>query len=120
MEERTNKGQSLIAFIDDYVAVDLETTGLDPRFDAIIEIAAVKVAGGKPVDSFATLVKPPFEVDEFITELTGITNDMLAHAPAIEAVLPSFLEFVGDGVVVGHNVNFDINFLYDEAQLRGG
>lgn len=119
MEERINKGQSLIAFIDDYVAVDLETTGLDPRFDAIIEIAAVKVAGGKPVDSFATLVKPPFEVDEFITELTGITNDMLAHAPAIEAVLPSFLEFVGDGVVVGHNANFDINFLYDEAQRRG-
>lgn len=119
MEERINKGQSLIAFIDDYVAVDLETTGLDPRFDAIIEIAAVKVAGGKPVDSFATLVKPPFEVDEFITELTGITNDMLAHAPAIEAVLPSFFEFVGDGVVVGHNVNFDINFLYDEAQRRG-
>lgn len=116
MDNRTNKGQSLIAVLDDYISLDLETTGLDPSCNEIIEIAAVKVSCGKIVDSFATLVKPPYEVDDFITELTGITNDMLKDAPSLSAVLPSFIEFVGSSVIVGHNVNFDINFIYDSLE----
>lgn len=92
----------------------METTGLDPTYDKIIEIGAIKIADGKEVDSFSTLVNPNCKIDEFITSLTGITNDMLLAAPCMDNVVSTLFNFVGDLVVVGHNVNFDINFLYDE------
>ena len=66
------------------------------------------------MDSFSTLVKPVDEIDDFTSKLTGITNDMVADAPDICASLPNFLNFLGDDIVVGHNVNFDINFIYDQ------
>lgn len=111
--ERSNKGKSIIDFPDDYIVLDLETTGLEPQFDNIIEFAALKVRGGAVVDTFQTLIKPYDEIDDFITELTGITNEMLSSAPMPETVFPRIKSFVGDDIVVGHNVNFDINFLYD-------
>lgn len=111
--ERKNKGKSRIAFPENFTVIDLETTGFDPSFDNIIEIAALRVRGGEIVDSFSTLVKPYDEIDEFITELTGITNDMLSTAPTPEEIFPSVREFIGGDIIVGHNVNFDINFLYD-------
>lgn len=117
---REKKGLSLIDLLDDYIALDLETTGLDPSYNNIIEIAAVKVSNGKIIDRFETLVKPPYEIDEFITELTGITNDMLIDAPHLSDIMPSFLEFVGSSVIVGHNVNFDINFIYDSLERFDG
>ena len=113
--ERTAKGKSLLDALENYVVLDLETTGLDPHWDSIIEIAAARVEGGVIVDSFQSLINPKFEIDEFITELTGITNDMLSTAPLLPDVLPRFVEFVGSAVIVGHNVNFDINFLYDKC-----
>lgn len=115
--ERKNKGKSRIAFPDDFTVIDLETTGFDPSFDNIIEVAALRVRGGEIVDSFSTLVKPYDEIDEFITELTGITNDMLSTAPAPEEIFPSVREFIGEDIIVGHNVNFDINFLYDWFEI---
>lgn len=115
--ERKNKGKSRIAFPEDFTVIDLETTGFDPSFDNIIEIAALRVRGGEIVDSFSTLVKPYDEIDEFITELTGITNDMLSTAPAPEEIFPSVREFIGEDIIVGHNVNFDINFLYDWFEI---
>lgn len=110
---RDQKGKSLIAFPSDYTVIDLETTGLDPEFDNIIEISALRVRSGEVAETFSSLVKPYDEIDEFITELTGITNEMLANAPTPDVILPEVASFIGEDVVVGHNVNFDVNFLYD-------
>lgn len=110
---RRQKGNSLLSFPNDFTVVDLETTGLDSTFDEIIEVGAIRVRNGNVTDTFNSLVKPEEEIDEFITEITGITNEMVADAPSISKVLPNFLSFVGDDIIVGHNVSFDINFLYD-------
>lgn len=110
---REHKGQSLLKAAKSFVAIDLETTGLSPVFDDIIELGAVRYEGGVAVESFDQLVNPGYEIDEFITELTGITNDMLAGAPGLWDALPNYLAFIGSALVVGHNVNFDVNFLYD-------
>lgn len=112
---RERKGKSLISFPEKYVCLDLETTGFSSQYDEIIEICAVKVDGDREVDRFHTLVKPENEIDEYISELTGITNELVAGAPRIETVLPAFIEFISDLVIVGHNVNFDINFIYDNC-----
>lgn len=114
---RENKGKSQLAFIDDYVVLDLETTGLDPAFDEIIEVAAIKFSNGEKVSEFTTLVKPENKIDEYIKELTGITNEMVKDAPKIEKVLPDLMNFLGDSVIIAHNANFDINFLYDNNML---
>lgn len=111
--ERKNKGESIIDFPKDYVVIDLETTGLMPDFDEIIEIAALKIENGNITDTFQQLVKPESEIGSFIEKLTGITNEMLSTAPKINEVLPLFDKFIGDSIAVGHNVNFDVNFLYD-------
>ncbi len=116
---REYKGNSLLVCLDEYVAIDIETTGLDPCYDDIIEVSALHIAGGDVVDSFSTLINPGYEIDEFITSLTGITNGILVNAPAIEDVLPQFLDFVKGSVLVGHNIHFDINFLYDNALALG-
>ncbi len=110
---RELKGKSLTTILADYTVLDIETTGLDPSFDEIIEVSAIRVRGGSACDTFSSLVMPSSPVDDFIIELTGITNEMLDSAPAVSDVLPRFVQFVGDDVIVGHNVNFDINFLYD-------
>lgn len=111
--ERPQKGNSLLAFPRDFILLDLETTGLSPQYDEIIEIACIRIKDLSIVDTFHTLVHPVYEIDEFITELTGITNEMVADAPPIENVLPEVLEYISSDIIVGHNVNFDINFLYD-------
>ena len=113
---REHKGKSLLEFPDSYVVLDIETTGLDPRFDEIIEIAGIKYQGGMESGRFQSLVKPENEIDSFITELTGITNEMVKQAPKIETILPSFLSFLGNSIIVGHNVHFDINFIYDNVE----
>lgn len=110
---RPKKKQSTIAFPDDFCVIDTETTGLSPQYDEIIELAAIKVISNQVVDKFDMLVKPQYEIDEFIESLTGITNEMVNDAPTIETALPLFLDFIGDSYLVGHNANFDINFLYD-------
>lgn len=125
MSLRKDKGESLIRFFDDYVVVDIETTGLDFSCH-IIEISALKVSGNSIVDKFSSLVKPaPFFIPEddfkvehyvnsFITDLTGITDDMLRNAPPLKQVISDFATFIGDSVLIGHNIaSFDSNFLYD-------
>lgn len=110
---RDKKGISLLEIPNSFVVFDIETTGLDFIFDEIIEIGAIKIENGIAVDSFNSLIKPKNKIDEFITELTGITNEMLVDAPSIREVLPKFVDFIGNSILVGHNVNFDINFVYD-------
>ncbi len=116
---RPYKGCSLLAAVDDYVAVDIETTGLSPRYSAIIEVGAVRFRAGRPRDEVSLLIDPGFDLPPAITALTGITDDMLWTAPPITDVLPYFLDFVGEDVILGHNVNFDVNFLYDKALALG-
>lgn len=111
--ERTLKGKSTIDLLSDYIIFDIETTGLDSSYDEVIEIGAIKVKNNKIVSKFNSLVKPKNEIDEYITELTGITNEMVKDAPTIEEILPDFMNYMGNDILIGHNVNFDINFIYD-------
>lgn len=115
--KREHKGESQIELLDEYIVIDLETTGFNPNYDEIIEVGAIKISDGNVIDSFSSLVKPENKIDDFIAELTGITNKMVEDAPSIEQVLPNFIEFIGDSMLVGHNVSFDINFLYDSYEL---
>lgn len=95
-----------------FCTLDLETTGASPRDCAITEIGAVKHRGGEVIGSFQTLIDPGLTIPPSITFLTGITQAMVVGAPPIGSVLPSFLEFIGDSVIVGHNVRFDLSFLH--------
>lgn len=144
MVSRDYKGKSIIEFPSEYVCIDVETTGLDFSSDEIIEVAASRVKDNQIIDTFTSLIRPRvshvllpisefkkmtdsdidrfFEshlVPDFITELTGITNDMLLSSDTDEVVLPKLNAFVGDSIVVGHNVNFDVNFLYDAFGRQG-
>ena len=112
---RSAKGEYVIESLDDYVVVDLETTGFSPTDDRVIEFAAAIVDGGRIVDTFSALANPGIPIPPRVAALTGITDDMVRDAPAPEAILPEFLTFIGSRVIVGHNVSFDINFLYDLA-----
>jgi DNA polymerase-3 subunit epsilon len=94
-----------------FVVVDLETTGGSPTTAAITEVGAVKVRGGELIAEFATLVNPRTAIPPFIAVLTGISDAMVAAAPAIESVLPAFLEFASGSVLVAHNAPFDVGFL---------
>lgn len=117
---REHKGNSIIAFPEEYVVIDIETTGRSPEYDDIIEIAALKIRGGSVVDKFSSFVRPPCNIPKHITALTGITDEMVASAPCIADVLSDYFAFIGNSVVVGHNVsNFDVNFLYDVAERCG-
>ena len=103
----------------EYVAFDLETTGLYARRDKIIEIGAVLMRDGQEIDRFQTFVDPERTLDKQTTDLTGITDEMLRGAPKIEEVLPKFLEFVGDRVLVAHNADFDTTFIYHACLEQG-
>ncbi len=111
-----NKGKYLCEFPSDYTVIDIETTGLSPQKCEIIEISALRVRDDKIVKSFSSLVKPSVPISSFITRLTGISMSMVESAPSIKYVLSEFLEFVGNDCILGHNVNFDINFIYDNLQ----
>lgn len=94
-----------------FVSFDVEATGVDPNKSDIIEIACVRVEGGIITERFSTLVNPGYTLPARITELTGITNAMLVGKPSMEEVLPKFLRFVGDSVLVAHRVEKDIAFI---------
>ena len=131
---RDNKGKSIIALPSEFIAIDTETTGLDYAYCNIIEVSAIKYANGQAIDRFSTLVKPPkintyyplrndgagewvsYYVDDFISTLTGITNEMLENAPEPSAVFPLLLDFLGNSILIAHNASFDINFIYDAAE----
>ena len=99
----------------DYTCVDIETTGISPQHTQIIEIGALKVRDGEVVDTFSQLIDPGVRVPEEITELTGITTKMVEGEPSISIVLPEFIDFAGDDVLLGHNVRFDYSFLKQNA-----
>lgn len=96
---------------DTFVVFDLETTGLSSKNDKIIEIGAVKIKEGKVIDSFSTFVNPGIRIPDKIVELTSINNETVIEAPSIEKVLPEFMKFIGDNILVAHNANFDVSFI---------
>lgn len=110
------KGNRLRKFVDDYTLIDIETTGGSLYFTEIIELAAIKVRDNKIVDTFDQLVNPMEEIPDDIIALTGITDEMVADAPLLQDILPSFLTFVGNDIVIGHNINgYDLNIIYDKS-----
>ncbi len=112
-------GDRDMAFDEEFVAFDLETTGLSSANDRIIEIGAVVMKNGQEVDRFQTFVAPGRKLEKKIIDLTGITDEMLRGAPKIEEILPKFLEFVGDRVLVAHNSDFDTGFIRAECERQG-
>ena len=97
--------------LSDYIAFDFETTGLNPKDDRIIEIAAIKFVDGNPVDRFVTLINPGRPIDPFITDITGIADDMVRDKPIESDIISEFLEFLNDLPLVAHNISFDKSFL---------
>jgi len=104
--------------IDSYVSLDLETTGLDPKRDKIIEIGMVKICAGKITAQMETFVNPGRTLEQHIAELTGIEDEQLADAPDIAEVLPEALAFIGDDILLGHRVLFDYSFMKKAAVGR--
>lgn len=111
--------KSIIAELKDYCSIDIETTGLSNFYCDIIEIAAVRVRDGQIVDVFQTLLNPGYSIPSFITSLTGITNKMVSDAPTFIEVLFPLLDFLGDDVILGHNVSFDLNFIRVNCEKFG-
>lgn len=101
--------------IKDYVCVDIETTGCQSKWSKIIEIGAVKVRDGEVVETFSELINPGIEIPPFITQLTGITDDMVADKGSIHEILQKFVDFAEDYVLLGHNLRFDFSFLKQNA-----
>ena len=104
-----------IEFFDNFTVIDIETTGLNPIKDNIIELSAIRVRENIAVSTFSKLVNPQRELHPFISKLTGINNTMLSQAKLVNEVLPEFLEFVGDDVILGHNIRFDISFINQKS-----
>lgn len=110
------KGTRLSLYTKDYVVFDLETTGLSPETDEIIEISGIRVRNGKAVEEFSTLVNPGRAIPYAATRINGITDKMVQDAPALKDALEEFLAFAGEDILVGHNIHtFDMLFLYHGA-----
>ena len=120
-EKRAFKGKSLLEKVVDYTVVDIETTSLDAAVGEILEISAIKVRNRKEAETFSEIIKVNHEVGWPTTNLTGITTKMVEEeGKDLTCVLLDFKEFLGDDIIVGHNVNFDINFLYDSMREQLG
>lgn len=105
------QGKELTTPLQDYTVIDVETTGLKADLCEITEISGVRVRGQKNVAEFSSLVRTLHPIPDNIISLTGISNEMVKDAPELEEVLPAFLEWLGDDVLVGQNIPFDISFL---------
>ena len=97
--------------MNNYVVIDIETSGLDEKSDEIIRLSALKIKNGKIVDRFFSLCKPAKPIVNAVEILIGITNDDLNEQPQIIDLLPDFLKFIGGEKIVAHNVEFDLKFI---------
>ena len=111
---RPYKSRHTNKVVSDYTVIDIETTDCNVNCCELIEVAALRVRDGRIVDTYESLIKPQFPIPLLIEALTGITNQMVQSAPPCEDIIPAFAAFVGDDVVVGHNItSFDSCVLYD-------
>jgi DNA polymerase III epsilon subunit family exonuclease len=116
VRESTVGGETIL---DDFVAIDVETTGLKPVRHRIIEIALYRYQGGRLSERYETLVNPGRELPRFIVELTGIRDEDLEYAPAFDQVAEKVTEFIGDATLIGHNIRFDLSFINTELKRAG-
>ncbi|MBO4635804.1 MAG: topoisomerase DNA-binding C4 zinc finger domain-containing protein [Clostridiales bacterium] len=111
-----NKGRMINHYTSDYVVFDIETTGLDPENDRVVEIAAVKVRDGRKIDTFQTLVDPGCHIPQTAVDISGITDSMVKGAPDIRTALKMFDGFADDMTLVGQNIRrFDLKFLQRDS-----
>ena len=110
------KGQSIDT---EYCVLDIETTGLSFRTNKITELGAVIYKNGEVIEEFEHFVNPEMPIPEEVVEVTHITDEMVKDAPTIEEILPKFLEFIGDRVIVAHNADFDVGFIKYYAEQLG-
>ena len=111
------KGKMICGYVPDYVLFDLETTGTSCIYDEVIEISAVKVRSGKVVEEFSQLVNPKRPIPYAASMVNHISDEMVANEPDFGQVLPEFLTFAGDDILVGHNIQtFDMKFLYRDCE----
>lgn len=103
----------------DFVVFDLETTGLNPTAHEIIEIGAIRFIGNEPKEIFHTYVKPKKRISAKITGINGITNEMVENSPSIEYILPKFIDFIGDDILIAHNAEFDMEFILNQLYNLG-
>ena len=114
-------GRLVNCYPNNYVVLDLETTGLITESDSVIEISAIKVRDSIAVEEFSTLVNPGFHIPYSVSSVTGIMDDMVVDSPMFEEALSGFINFAGDMVLVGQNIrNFDLKFLYRDAMKFWG
>ena len=112
-----SRGKEIRRYVKDYVLFDLETTGISCNYDEVIEISAVKVRNGVIVDQFSELVNPGRPIPVAASMVNNISDAMVAKAPSFIEVLPSFISFIGDDVLVGHNIHcFDMKFIYRDCE----
>lgn len=114
-------GKRLITYTANYAVFDLETTGISCEDDLVVEIAAIRVVDGRIAEEFSTLVNPQISIPYWATAVNGITDDMVADAPLFDVALKEFSEFVGDMILVGHNIHtFDMRFIWRDARKYYG
>ena len=113
----TQLAQNTVQFKNTYCVIDLETTGLDSKSDAIIEVAAIRFDKDGVDQTFQSFVNPGRKIPRFIEDLTGISQQDVRSAPKIADLNPQLEEFIGDSVLIGHNIGFDVGFL-NESGLK--
>lgn len=118
-EAKLVEGNDTYSLQEEFIIFDIETTGLSNKLDRITEIGAVRIRDGRIIDEYNQLINPQMPIPDKITQLTGITNEMVANAPTIEAVLPDFIKFIGDAPLVAHNASFDIGFIRENVRKIG-
>lgn len=115
------RGNKIEGYVKDYVIFDIETTGISAIEDKIIELSAVKVKNHEIIEEFSSLVNPNCFIPEAASRVNGITDDMVKDAPKIEDVLKEFIDFIGDEILIGHNIHeFDMKFIHRDIEKYMG
>lgn len=112
----TTRSPRTLQLPQEYIALDIETTGLSPAYASITEVGAVRIQDGKITDRYSQLIDPQRHIPSRITQLTGISDDMVGGQPVIDEVLPEFVDWIGEYPLIGHNVRFDLSFLREASQ----
>lgn len=112
------KGENLLRFYPNFTVIDMETTGRSNHFKDITEISAIRYRNYQKVASFSTLVKAENSILPYVVGLTGISDEMIQEAPRIDQVIKEFVQFIGEDIILGHNVNFDLNLIYDAFNYK--